>query len=402
MDIKLEQWVNVSPAQVYLAFTRSTALREWLCDVALADARPGGRLYWGWNVGYYAFGEFTELAENECVAFTWHGRNEPGATQVKVALVAHGDGTQLTLTHGGIGSGEAWAGIAEQYEREWKRGLENLKSVLETGQDLRFVLRPMLGIMVGEFNADIAKELGAPVSEAIRLDGAIEGLGAAAAGLQKDDVIISIADAEVTNWPTLTTALSAHRAGDKVNVVFYRGGQKKQTTMELSRRPLPDVPPTAAALTEAMRKVYEEGDAALNELFAGVSEQEAEFKPAPDEWSAKETLAHLIIGERETQAWVADLINDDERWSDRFENPTNVAARVQATVKVYSTLRDLLEEYKRTEAETLAMLAALPDEFVASKRNFVRFCYAQLELPNYHTHQHLDQMRTAIEAARSR
>jgi len=147
--------------------------------------------------------------------------------------------------------------------------------------------------------------------------------------------------------------------------------------------------------------VYEEGDAALYEFFAGVSEQEAGFKPASDEWSAKETLAHLIIGERETQAWVADLINDDERWSDRFENPTNVAARVQATVRVYSKLHDLLEEYKRTEAETLAMLAALPDEFVASKRNFVRFCYAQLELPNYHTYQHLDQMRAAVEAARS-
>jgi uncharacterized protein YndB with AHSA1/START domain len=399
MEIKVEQLVNASSPQVYQAFTRSTALRGWMCDVALADARPSGRLYFGWHVGYYANGEFTELAEDEYVAFTWHGRNEPGTTQVKVALAAKDDGTQLTLTHGGIGSGDEWAGTAEQYEREWKRALENLKSVLETGQDQRYVLRPMLGIMVGEFNAEVAKELGVPVDEGIRLDGVVEGMGAEACGLQQNDVIVGIAGAEVTTFPTLTTALDPHRAGDKVEVVFYRGDEKKQVTMELSRRPLPEVPPTPEGLADAVRRACEEGDAALDELFAGVSEKESSFKPAPDEWSAKETMAHLIIGERGFQDWLASLINDDEIWHDRFENPTTVPARLKALLTVYPTVPELLEEFKRSEAETVAMLAALPDEFVARKRAYVRLGYALLELPGYHTCQHLDQIREAVKAA---
>ncbi len=43
--------VAAPPAEVFRAFTRATPLRDWLCDVALADARPGGRIYLWWNRG---------------------------------------------------------------------------------------------------------------------------------------------------------------------------------------------------------------------------------------------------------------------------------------------------------------------------------------------------------------
>jgi uncharacterized protein YndB with AHSA1/START domain len=400
-ELKFEQTVNAPASQVYRAFTRATALREWFCDAALADARLRGRVYFWWNSDYYACGEFTALTPDESLAFTWHGRNEPATTQVQVLLEAEGEATRVTVTHAGAGSDKAWAETVKQFERGWEVGLENLKSVLETGQDLRYIRRPMLGITISEFNAEIAAKLGVPVTEGIRLEDVVEGMGAQAAGLQQDDVIVGIGGAEVTGWPTLSRALQAHRAGDNVEVVFYRGSEKKSVTMELSRRPLPEVPATPEALAEAVRQVYAELDAELTQFFDGVSEAEASYRPAPDEWSAKETLAHLVVGERELHAWLADLLNDDERWSDHFENPTNVLARLKATLAAFPALPALLEELKRHETETIAMLAALPPEFVAHKGSYLRLGYNLLEIPGYHTRTHLEQMRAAVAAARS-
>jgi hypothetical protein len=61
----------------------------------------------------------------------------------------------------------------------------------------------------------------------------------------------------------------------------------------------------------------------------------------------------------------------------------------------------LVGELKRSEAETLSMLAALPPEFVARRGSYTRLGYYLLEMPGFHTRQHLDQMRTTVEAARS-
>jgi membrane-associated protease RseP (regulator of RpoE activity) len=352
-----------------------------------------------WNGGYYACGEFTALTPGSKIAFTWHGRGEPQDTRVQVSLAVKNDATVVTVAHAGVGSGKLWARTIQAAQRGWTVGLENLKSVIETGQDLRFVRRPMLGINVGEVNAEIAAKLNVPVTAGIRLDGVVEGMGAQAAGLQKDDVIVSIGGKKVTGWPSLVSALQPHRAGDQVTVVFYRGSEKKAVKMELSRRRLPEIPSTTAALAETVRKMYAQIDADVSASLEGVSEVEASHRPAPDGWSVKETLAHLIIGERENHAWIADLINDDERWSDGFKNPTNVPARVGGTAAVFSTVPALVEELKRTEAETVAMLDALPAELMAHKDSYWRLSYNLLQAPD-HVRDHIGQIHAAVEAAR--
>jgi len=395
--LKFKRTVNAPPAEVYRMFTNSTALREWLCDAAQTDPHKGGRVHLWWNSGYYTTGEFTVLSPDKKVAFTWSGRGEPDATQVQVSLTGKNGGTALTLTHAGFGSGKTWSKSVQEFTRGWEKNLENLQSVLETGQDLRFTLRPMLGVNIGEFNAEIAAKLGVPVSEGIRLDGVGEGMGAHAAGLQKNDVLVGFGGKKVTGWPSLVSVLQTRRASDKVPVVFYRGKEKKTVTMELSRRPLPEVPSTADALAEAVRKMYAGLDAELAQCFEGVSEEDASRRPAPGEWSAKETVAHLIIGERDTHAWIADLIGSQERWSD--DGSGNILVRHGATAAVYSTIPALLEELQRNEAETVAMLAALPAEFVARKGSYWRLGYSLLSLAD-HTREHFAQIRAAIVAAR--
>ena len=135
--------------------------------------------------------------------------------------------------------------------------------------------------------------------------------------------------------------------------------------------------------------------------FEGATDAEATRQPVPGEWSALEVVAHLIAEDRENQAWITDLINDDERWSDRYENPTTVASRLKAIVATHPTVGEMLEEMRRSKAETVAMLAALPAELVARKGSYVRLGRGLMQLTLYHVQEHTEQIREAIRAARA-
>ena len=106
--------------------------------------------------------------------------------------------------------------------------------------------------------------------------------------------------------------------------------------------------------------------------------------------------------ERENQTWITDLLNDDERWSDRFENPAAAPARVGATAAAYPTLAALVEELRRSQAEVVAMLAALPPEFVAHKGSYWRLGTNLLQQPLDHVREHCAQVGAAVQAARGR
>lgn len=390
------RFVKASPADVYRAFTNSTALREWMCDVATTSPRVGGRIYLAWNDGYYASGEFKELEPEKKIVYTWYGHGEPAPSQVAVTLHPHDGGTSIDIIHTGIGEGPEWGQTRQEFEKGWEYGLENLASILESGADLRLVRRPMLGITINDFNEEIAKALNIPVTEGIRLDTAIEGMGAAAAGLQSGDVLVGIAGQDASNWPNLSNALSAHQAGDEVEVVFYRGLEKKTVTMKLSGRPIPQIPDSASELAQAVDKIYAEAEKELDEFFESVSEEQASFKPTPGEWSIKENLAHLIHSERGWHTWISDLIEGQESHYDDFGG--NNQARVTATVTAYPTLEALRDELRRNQSETLTMIAELPEEFVSRKSSYWRVAYNLLETP-YHLHTHLEQMQAALDTA---
>jgi len=392
-----EKAIDVPPAQVYRAFTNSTALREWMCNIATTDPKVGGRVYMAWNSGFYTAGHYNKLEKDQEIAFTWYGRGEPGITEVVVVLAPADGGTRLHLEHRGLGTNEEWASMLREARQGWEEGLGNLASVLETGEDLRFINRPMLGIGLSDFDEKIAQQLGVPVNVGVRIDNTIEGMGAAAAGLQANDLIVSMANVPVTDYPSLIAALSGQKAGDTVEVIYYRGAEKQTVNMKLSRRPLREIPWDAGTLAEAVNKGNAEFNKMLEELLKGVTEEEASFKPTPTEWSIKEVIAHLIHSERGGQNDVADLLKGQERIYD--DNPGNVQAHVEATIATYPTLASILAEYHCASQETVELLARLPDEFVMHKGSFWRIAYNILEDP-FHKQTHLEQMRAALQAAR--
>ena len=394
-----ERIIPTRPADLYRAFTSSTALREWLCDTATTSARPNGHVFVGWNDGYYATGHFVELLENRVVCFTWQGRGEPRPTQVHVAIQPAAEGAALTLTHSAIGHGPEWGDKVAEFDRAWRRALENLESVVTTGEDLRVTRRPMLGILPATLTAAEAGRLGLPDAAGVRLSGVVPGLGAEAVGLRADDVVVAIDGLPTPDVNGLRAALRGRNAGDTVVVDYIRDGERQATGMTLSGRKIPVIPASAAELVERVAARYAQDEAALDDTLRDVTEVEASYRPGPEEWSVKHVLAHLIQGERYNQQWIGELVGDLEG---SYDAPAgNAELRLNATIHAFPTLADLAAELKRLNAETVALLRDLPQEFVTRRRTFWRLARTLLDESYSHIGDHLHQMQSAVAAARA-
>jgi uncharacterized protein YndB with AHSA1/START domain len=399
-SVSSEQFIKAPPAQVYLSFTRSLILSQWLCDFATVTPRPGGRMYLWWTGDFYSAGEYIALEENKSLKFKWHARDEPAPSEVSVSLSAEEGGTRVVLSHG-VPEGEEWQERAQGFKTEWDSTLPNLASLLETGLDRRIYDRPMLGIQVNDFSAEIARANGIPVSEGIRLAEAIEGMGAHAAGLTAGDVIVEFNGKPITSdFGSLPLAMQGKKGGDDVQVVFYRGAEKHTVTMTLSRRAVPEVPADPGELARQVWEKYGQAFALLEDVFDGVSESDAAHSPAPGEWSAVQTLAHLVHSERFQISNIGDLVTGYQSIADAFGS--NPITHIDATVTAFSGIPGLLAEMKRLSAEVVALVASLPPDFLAWKCNYLNLGNGLLNGNLPHTQSHIEQMRNAIASAKKK
>ncbi len=395
--LSFQRTLPAAAAEVYRLWTRTSAVRQWFCDAAQVEPRKGGRVYFAWNSGYHAAGAVTQAVPNKALAFTWAGQGEPAATHVKVAFRERAGATRVTVTHTGVGSGQAWARPAAAIAAGWEAGLENLQSVLETGEDLRVVRRPMLGIVnMSPLDAPTALKLGVPAKAGIVIGGTVPGLGAEAAGLRPKDVVVSIGGRKTDTFSHLQSALAARRAGDTVAVVFYRGAEKLTQPMTLSRRPLPPQPADGPALAAALRAVHQREVPALEAVLAERPDAAAGRRPAPDEWSVKEILAHILGAERATLDTVAEMLTDSLRWYDDFDN--EATARNAGTLAVYPTTAELVSQIKLAHAELEAACAAIPADVFARPRLAWQLAFNLLQGPT-HIETHLPQIQAALNGA---
>jgi uncharacterized protein YndB with AHSA1/START domain len=386
--------VPADPSQVYRMLTNSTHLREWLADTARAQLQVGGSIYLAWYDGYNTSGAFTQLEPDKKVGFTWRGTGEQDDTEVEIELDARDDGTEVIVRHMGFGNGKKHKRNRKALTRAWKASLENLTSVLETGEDLRFTRRPMLGIVIGrEIDAVRAAALGMELTYGVELSGVVPGMKAESSGLRAGDALVKVGDVDVTGFGALATALQPHRAGDLVPIVFYRNGEEHRTDLELSARPLPDIPQSASALAEILRDMNAKLNASLRDCLEGVSEEAAGRKPAADEWSAKEVLAHLLNEEGDSHAWIIELLIGAER---DYDAPFgNSDLRTAVTAWSYHEWGQMLSALELLQEQTVSLVSQLPAEFEAQRSSFWRLAY-NFATRSDHYDEHLDQIRAAL------
>ena len=328
--------------------------------------------------------------------FRWFSSIDSAPTEVTVTFSEKADAILISLAHE-VPDDPSWEKSAEAFRENWAESLENLKSVLETGIDLRIANRPMLGIIPGDFTKEQAQALGVPVHEGMRLDDVVDGMGAQKAGLQKDDVLVEMAGHPITNdFNSLPTAIVGKKGGDGVDVVFYRGPEKKKVKMELGKRPMPSVPFDPVELARQAREIYEPALAKLENCFDAYTDEQAMKRPAPNEWSALEVVAHLIHGERFNSIFLTSLIDGYEITTDGFG--INVTAQVEATVKANPSIKMMLNTLRRTVDEILAFTELIPEEFTQNAGSYYRFGSTLLQ-PNFHLTAHLQQIKDALAVA---
>ena len=142
-----------------------------------------------------------------------------------------------------------------------------------------------------------------------------------------------------------------------------------------------------------MSAAGEEGLARLAEAFAGVDDEGAARRPADGGWSPREVLCHLVSSERGTHDYITQLVGGQEHWIDEW--PGNLEITHAGLLAVFPTPGGLLKELRRNRSETWAMLAALPEEFVARKGSYWRLAYGLIE-GRIHDDGHLAQIQAAL------
>lgn len=135
--LRLERRINAPLGQVYRAFTDPGRVARWMgpegyeATVDRFDFRVGGayRLILTAESGVMrpVAGEYLEIEEGRCIAFSWRWEHEgaTGATTVvRFEFAVSGDGTTIVLTHAGfpeegnaVAHGDGWTSTLNCLER---------------------------------------------------------------------------------------------------------------------------------------------------------------------------------------------------------------------------------------------------------------------------------------------
>ncbi|MBN1876567.1 MAG: hypothetical protein JXA33_20245 [Anaerolineae bacterium] len=90
----------------------------------------------------------------------------------------------------------------------------------------------------------------------------------------------------------LRPALDGRQLGDRVDVVFYRGSERKITSLEFIAPPKPEAPPAVGTLADVLRTIYAQQQTILTELLNEVPESRLTWTPDVTKWGAKQVVAH--------------------------------------------------------------------------------------------------------------
>lgn len=345
---------------IYESFTNRDNTSDWLASDGDIHAVPNGfiLLLWGRE---HAYGTFSDVQPNKRLAFSYHDPDVEGLTDVEVTFEEINGAVRVNLAHSGFTREKD----AEVYQNWWNDALNNLKSILETGANSNITNLVIIGIYPAEFNAETAARLGVPVTEGVLIEGLVPGFSAEAAGLQANDVIVSVEGEAINADHPIGAITRRKKPGDQVEVAYYRGAEKHTISATLRGYPVPPIPANFKALADEKEALYAGFVQQLADVLAGATEAKAEAKPADGSYSAKETLAHLILGQRHTLEWLSTYLEGPRRI-----NPyVNVPGRIAAIVAAHPTLGELAAELRRTWAESVAIIRQFNADHEARKNN---------------------------------
>jgi hypothetical protein len=159
---------------------------------------------------------------------------------------------------------------------------------------------------------------------------------------------------------------------------------------------------------EAVREHLDRGYAAILEATAGLTENQASFRPAPDRWSVRDCVEHVAVAEGQ----MLDLVASRRRAADPRSADREVDRRILAVATDrerkfsapeiarpsarFATLRSALEEFEACRRKTLRYVANCAEDLRAFTTKHplmgVIDCYQCLLLIAVHPSRHALQV----------
>ena len=99
------------------------------------------------------------------------------------------------------------------------------------------ITRGFLGISAADVTPTLAEAFGLPVSQGVGVVNVQSGSPADQAGLQAQDIIVSIAGQDVNNVGDMLNVLRNHGPGETVTVTYFRGNQRLTAQVVLGQSP---------------------------------------------------------------------------------------------------------------------------------------------------------------------
>jgi hypothetical protein len=146
-----------------------------------------------------------------------------------------------------------------------------------------------------------------------------------------------------------------------------------------------------------MSSFYKSANAQLRELIEDVTDEQAEFRPAPAEWNTKDVFAHLIASERDTYNWATALALNEYR----MPYTSNATMRLKSIRSNLPDLPALFNGLQAAQNEGVTLLSELPPEFSERKSTFVPLAAELVEGIPHHYKDHIAQMNDNLSAARA-
>jgi len=128
-------FIKAAPDRVFKALTEKTELERWFVPVAEIEPQPGGTFRIEWVPGMGEHGKVQRVEAPRVFSFTWEGQFSPTPTTITFELADTNGGTELSLTHSGIGEGKGWEAYAgmDVPGKGWDAHLSDLTAWVETG-----------------------------------------------------------------------------------------------------------------------------------------------------------------------------------------------------------------------------------------------------------------------------
>ncbi len=131
-------YINASPEKVFRAFTEPRQLVRWLSEEAEVERRKGGAYRLIFAGGWLHEGSVVGYSPGRSITLAWSWPGVPvTGTRLKMSVKPKGSGTIFRMVHTGFPPAKEWVDLYGGAEWGWTYYGLNLKSVLESGHDLR-------------------------------------------------------------------------------------------------------------------------------------------------------------------------------------------------------------------------------------------------------------------------